>query len=43
MDLAESWLRMIPVRTGVERTAEQKFDSELDAKDTHQKRSDSSN
>jgi hypothetical protein len=44
MELAESWLRMMTVHRNVlERTPEQRFDAELQNKDTGQKRSDKSN
>jgi hypothetical protein len=42
MRLAESWLRMIVVRKVIE-TPEQRFDAELQNKDTGQERSDKSN
>ena len=44
MELAESWLRMMTVhRSVLEPSAEQKFDAELQKKDTGQTRSDKSN
>ena len=44
MELAESWLRMMTVhRTVLERTAEEKFEAELENKGTGQERSDKSN
>lgn len=42
MNLAEGWLRMV-TPTAKKQTAEQKFDAAVDAKGTHQERSNKNN